>query len=92
MRKLWAYQTVILALMVIYEIDSSGRVVWEWHVWDHLIQDFDSSMDNYAVVAEHPELVDINHTRGSTSDWLHGNAIDYNPGLDHFMVSPRFDN
>ena len=39
---------------------SGGRIVWEWHVWDHLIQDFDSSKDNYGDVAAHPELVDIN--------------------------------
>ncbi len=26
---------------------SGGDIVWEWHVWDHLVQDFDSSKSNY---------------------------------------------
>lgn len=37
-----------------------GNIVWEWHVWDHLIQDFDPTKDNYGNVSEHPELIDIN--------------------------------
>lgn len=37
-----------------------GRVVWEWHVWDHLVQDYDAGKPNYGVVAGHPELVDLN--------------------------------
>ena len=40
-----------------------GRVVWEWHVWDHLIQDRDRRRGNYGDVSEHPELVDINGSR-----------------------------
>ena len=40
---------------------ESDSIVWEWHVWDHLIQDFDSSQDNFGVVADHPELVNINY-------------------------------
>ena len=40
---------------------TSGTIVWEWHVWDHLIQDYDSSKANYGVVGDHPELVDINY-------------------------------
>jgi hypothetical protein len=44
---------------------SGGEIVWEWHVWDHLVQDFDESKENYGVVAEHPELIDINFTSRS---------------------------
>ena len=39
---------------------TTGEVVWEWHVWDHLIQDWDPARANYGEVAAHPELVDIN--------------------------------
>ncbi len=39
---------------------TTGEVVWEWHVWDHLIQDRDPARANYGEVAAHPELIDIN--------------------------------
>ncbi|CAN5370862.1 hypothetical protein BH23BAC1_BH23BAC1_31700 [soil metagenome] len=37
-----------------------GTIVWEWHMWDHLIQDHDPGKANYGKPAEHPELFDIN--------------------------------
>lgn len=77
--------------LVIHEVNPEGEIVWQWHVWDHLIQDFDSSKSNYGVVAEHPERVDINFTFRTVPDWLHSNAIDYHPGLDQIMISPRFN-
>ena len=40
---------------------TTGEVVWEWHLWDHLVQDFDKSKTNFGNVAEHPELVNINY-------------------------------
>lgn len=43
---------------------TTGEIVWEWHLWDHLIQDRDASKANYGNVAEHPELVDINFGEG----------------------------
>ncbi len=42
---------------------KGGRVVWEWHLWDHLIQDHDPGRENYGRVPEHPELIDINGDR-----------------------------
>ncbi|MBN1851637.1 MAG: aryl-sulfate sulfotransferase [Pirellulales bacterium] len=43
---------------------TTGEIVWEWHIWDHLIQDHDASKANYGDVAVHPELVDVNFTEG----------------------------
>ncbi len=69
-----------------------GTIVWEWHSWDHLIQDFDPSKDNYGVVEDHPELIDINFTNSANADWQHFNSIDYNPSLDQILISsPVFD-
>ncbi len=73
--------------------DTGGTIVWEWHFWDHLIQDFDASKSNYGVVAEHPELLDINYLGIASSttgqDWIHCNAINYNVERDEIMLSSR---
>ncbi|KYK24202.1 hypothetical protein AYK24_06420 [Thermoplasmatales archaeon SG8-52-4] len=65
---------------------TSGDIVWEWKVWDHLIQDFDPSKDNYGVVGDHPELIDINYGDTFTYDWLHSNSIDYHPEFDQILL------
>lgn len=64
-----------------------GTIVWEWHVWDHLIQDYDSTKENYGVVGDHPELVDVNYRIVNQRDWMHTNSIDYNEELDQILIS-----
>jgi Arylsulfotransferase (ASST) len=39
---------------------TTGEVVWEWHLWDHLVQNHDSTKASYGEAADHPELVNIN--------------------------------
>ncbi len=39
---------------------TTGKIVWEWHAWDHIIQDFDDKKSNHGEVGVHPELVDLN--------------------------------
>jgi len=73
---------------------QSIQVVWQWRLWDHLIQDVDSSRPNFGVVADHPELLNINYfdtavTTFGSADWTHGNAVTYNPDLDQVMISSR---
>jgi hypothetical protein len=65
---------------------TSGTVVWEWRVWDHLIQDYDSSKENYGVVGDHPESIDINYGDTFVDDWLHTNSVDYNPEFDQILI------
>lgn len=79
----------------IIELEPVGatgfNIVWEWSLWDHLIQDIDTSKANYGVVANHPELVDLNFG-DAAKDWVHLNSIDYNADLDQILVSaPTFN-
>ena len=75
---------------------SGGNIVWQWHVWDHLIQDLNPAKQNYGVVRNHPELVctlgSLDSVGGGGSQpifWNHANAIDYNSKFDQIMISCR---
>ncbi|HJM84290.1 MAG TPA: aryl-sulfate sulfotransferase [Candidatus Marinimicrobia bacterium] len=77
---------------------ESGEIVWQWHLWDHLIQDFNPDLPGYGVISEHPELMDINcgtvgndtgGPQGANGDWMHINAVNYNPELDQIVISSR---
>ncbi len=65
---------------------NTGTVVWEWKVWDHLVQNVSPNKANYQTsIIDHPELLNINYKQ--TSDWLHANGVDYNPILDQVIFS-----
>lgn len=65
---------------------TTGTIVWEWHLWDHLVQNHDPTKANYQTsILDHPELLDINYS--VQRDWIHMNGIDYNPMLEQIVVS-----
>ncbi|MBL7765509.1 MAG: aryl-sulfate sulfotransferase [Chitinophagaceae bacterium] len=65
---------------------TTGTVVWEWHTWDHLVQNVDASKANYQTsIVDHPELININYQQAK--DWQHMNGVDYNPILDQIAFS-----
>ena len=87
----------------IFEIEpnldnESSNIVWEWHLWDHLVQDRDPQYDaTFGEIADYPELMNINEGNVGSSgpgqanaDWMHINAIDYNEILDQIVISSRF--
>ena len=54
---------------------DSAEVIWQWDMFDHIIQDLDSTLPNYGNVASHPELMDINYALNlQTNDWIHANS------------------
>lgn len=78
----------------IFEWDPySDSIVWEWHAWDHLIQDYDRLKDNFGSISAHPEKININYEENDAlPDWLHINSIAYNPILDQIVLSvPHFN-
>ncbi len=71
---------------------TGGEIVWEWHAWDHLIQDYDSTKDNYGSVKDNPQLIDINYCKyeqNNQYDWIHMNSVDYNQELDQILLTTR---
>ena len=74
-------------------IDSS-RIVWEWHLWDHTVQDIYPDLSNYGSIHENPGKLNINLGSlggggGASGDWIHLNSIDYNESLDLIAISSR---
>ena len=83
------YSENTLLSEVVLEINpATNEIVWEWRLWDHLIQDFDPTKDNYGIISDHAGRLDLNYnsiTSGVT--WIHANSIFYNPFLDQIMIS-----
>ena len=42
------------------ELSWDGELLWEWHVWGHLVQNHDPDGAHYGVPAEHPRRLDVN--------------------------------
>jgi hypothetical protein len=84
---------------VIIEVEPTfpkgGNIVWEWHTWDHLIQDYDKSKKNYGNISDHPELIDINFngTRraapNNALDLFHINSVEYIQEFDQILLNAR---
>jgi hypothetical protein len=79
---------------------DGARIVWEWHSFDHLIQNVDATGDNYGNPSEHPERIDLNGDQVGVenapedppSDIFHMNGVAYNADLDQIIISsPNFN-
>jgi hypothetical protein len=77
----------------IIEVNMDKEIVWEWNARDHLIQDFDSTKDNFGVISENPGKINFNYdTNDGKADWLHANSIDYHEERGQILLSvPQFD-
>ena len=87
-------RTDILSERII-EIQTIGKdsfdIVWEWRLWDHMIQNTSSSIPSFGQPSEHPEKLDINFYESADlgRDWWHLNGISYNEELDQIIITSR---
>ena len=73
---------------------AGGKIVWEWHMWDHLVQDYDATKANFGVVADAVGKLDLNFVGAtanpsSNPNWIHKNSLDYHPGRDEILMGSR---
>lgn len=73
---------------------STDEIVWEWHAWDHLIQDFSDTRENFGSVADNPQLIDLNYAadmgENMEGDIMHANGISYDEKNDLIYLSVNF--
>jgi len=79
----------------ITEIDMKGNIIWEWSLWDHIIQNYDATKLNYGdpTAKENWGRLNLNLVTngrmGFAPDWTHVNAMDYNYTLDQIAIDSR---
>jgi hypothetical protein len=74
---------------LIPEGSHSAKIVWQWRLWDHLIQDVSANALTSTEVKAHPGKLDINFLATESPDWLHFNSVDYHAENDQILVSNR---
>ena len=80
---------VIDKIIEIEPLDNDqANIIWEWHFYDHLIQDYDPNMLNYGIISENPQLFNIN-AYNSLGDFTHLNCVDFNAELNQIVFSSR---
>ena len=70
---------------MIQEVDKDGKVVWEWHVWDHIGNGPNQININYVLPVNLAGQGDIM----SGPDWTHGNTVEYLPEKDQVIFNSR---
>ncbi len=79
-------------IMEIKPIGTNGyEVVWEWHLWDHLVQDRDPMKPHFGRRDENPRRFDINAfiPPVTFADWVHYNSVSYDAERDEIVLSAR---
>lgn len=66
---------------------NTNAIVWQWRSWQHIIQDQESGLPNYGIVADNPQLININFNPLQNGDIMHANGIDYDSDKDIIYVS-----
>ena len=67
---------------------DQANIIWEWHFYDHLIQDYDPDILNYGIISENPQLFNIN-AYNHFNDFTHLNCVDFNSELNQIIFSSR---
>ncbi|WP_431137155.1 aryl-sulfate sulfotransferase [Psychroserpens mesophilus] len=69
---------------------NTNEIVWEWRSFEHIIQDQMPNANNFGVVGDNPQLIDINYNTIENGDIMHANGIDYDPVNDVIFLSVNY--
>lgn len=65
----------------VQEVNREGKVVWEWHVWDHIGTGPDQFNINFVLPPKSGVM--------AGADWTHFNVVEYIPETDQILLNSR---
>ena len=70
---------------------NEAEIIWRWDFKDHLIQDYDNTKNNFGVVKENRQLMDINYLGKSngSANWMHINSVQFNKDLNQIILGSK---
>ena len=72
----------------IVEVDRSGKVIWEWWFFNHVVQDINPAKSTYGIIKDTPGRLDLNLPGMPVrKDWLHCNSLDYDDRRDLIVIN-----
>ncbi|WP_223034825.1 aryl-sulfate sulfotransferase [Hanstruepera marina] len=69
---------------------TSNQIVWEWHSFDHIIQDQFPALPNFGNLTNNPNLININYNIIDNGDIMHANGIDHDPLNNVIYISVNY--
>ncbi|MGJ8736438.1 hypothetical protein [Zobellia laminariae] len=67
------------------------EIVWEWHFTDHVVQDNDNTKDNYGVVVDNPNKININYNSSQDDgDITHANGLTLDETNDLLYITINY--
>ncbi|WP_250434831.1 aryl-sulfate sulfotransferase [Hanstruepera flava] len=69
---------------------TSNQIIWEWHSFDHIIQDQFPALPNFGNLTNNPNLININYNIIDNGDIMHANGIDHDPLNNVIYISVNY--
>ena len=66
---------------------DTNQIVWEWHSFDHIIQEEIQTSPTFGSISDNPQLIDFNYHLSDSGDIMHANGIDHDEILDVIYIS-----
>lgn len=68
----------------------NNEITWEWHSWDHIVQDINAEKPNFGKISAHPNKIDINYNPIESGDIMHANGLSYDTKNDLIYLSVNY--
>ena len=72
----------------ILEFDMDGNLIWQWEMWDRMIQNQKADGTKYSADISNYGKFYVTNGTAISGDFTHANSVNYNPVRDEVLINP----